>query len=134
MSEVLAFPPGSDVSFLYHVFPWAHPGKFETDEHTTWFVLAQDGEILGAAGAQWRGPGVWYFLGGATDPDHRRQGIWKRLHKARTDYVIERYAKVLLAVSSRMNRQAFIDEEWVPMTTYPYHEDFDEVVFFKVVS
>ena len=123
---------------LYDVFkdcPEVYPGKFDSDENTIWFATTnEDSEIIGVVNAQERGPGVWYFGGSITLPEYRRRGIWRRLHEMRTKYAIEAGARVLLVVSSPMNRQVYEDEGWIPMTHDPYHERFDEVVYFRCVG
>lgn len=123
-----------DPNGLYQIFPEAHGGKFDSNENTVWVTEFMDGQLVGVCNAEERGPGVWYFAGSIVKPEYRRQGIWTKLHKARTAYAIEHGAKILFTVSSPMNRQAYIDEGWTPMTHYPYHEMFDEVVFFRCVG
>lgn len=124
----------ADTDFLYEIFPEAFDGKFETSPDTVWFAHLVKGEIIGIVNAEERGPGVWYFAGGIVKPEFRRQGIWRKLHQDRTEYCIEHGAKILFAVSAPGNRKAFNAEGWTQLTRYPYHENFDEVVYFRCID
>jgi GNAT superfamily N-acetyltransferase len=119
---------------LYDIFPEAHEGKFDDSANTVWFNEFQNGDLVGTCNAEERGPGVWYFSGGIVKPEYRRQGIFRKLHNSRTQYVKNHGARILFVASSPMNRQLFIDEGWITITRYPYHEEFDEVVFFRCID
>ena len=90
--------------------------------------------MVGICGIEQRDRGVWYLHGAVVGKAWRRQGIFRRLHEMRIQYAIEHGARVLLAVSSPMNRALYEAEGWTPMTHYPYHEQFDEVVYFRTVG
>ena len=121
-------------AIITNAFPGADEGKFDCEGDACWFVEYDMGDIVGVVAAEERGPGVWYFFGGAVNPQYRQQGIWRKLHKERTEYCIDHGAKVLLAVSSPGNRKAFEAEAWTQMTHYPYDEDFDEIVYFRTIT
>jgi hypothetical protein len=120
-----------DTQFLYDHFPEAHQGKFDTSPNTWWFV---ENDVVGVVNAEERGPGVWYFAGGIVKPRHRQHGVWSKLHKQRTEYVIAQGAKILFAISSPMNRRAFEAEGWTRITSYDYSHDFDEIVYFRCIQ